>query len=304
MARLGFDRESGLVYEGRGAPTHPVWPTPALTQATLITTPADLAKIPGSFESNPFAWMFVETSFDPVSRIRRGRIFQNFGNVSWERVLVEPHPALFSETKKAAEQGGRVSKELSVYIECTDLLRQPDKGQGLQLALGHSDASSLWRILQTERLAASDVMITLRAESAYNIMPEIDKSKIHPDSVSGVKSAVNRVLDAAYRELPTSVVDQCRNAATVLVSRWMQVQTGSSVPVEQDLGAWIKTVRSHFGEGEMVALRSALETINRLHPRGKDNEASRYQLRSVTESDAEFAVQALGFVIREIRWAV
>ena len=172
MARLGFDRESGLVYEGRAAATHPVWPTPVLTQATLITTPADFRKIPGSFESNPFAWMFVEASFDPVSRIRRGRIFQNFGNVSWERVLVEPHPALSSDIKKAAEQGGRISKELSVYIECTDLLRHPAKGEGLQLALGQSDASSLWRILQTERLASTDVMVTLRRSRPIAFCPK------------------------------------------------------------------------------------------------------------------------------------
>jgi hypothetical protein len=121
--------------------------------------------------------------------------------------------------------------------------------------------------------------------------------------IPGVESALHRVLDAAYRELPTSVVDQCRNAATVLVSRWMQVETGASAPEEKDLGAWIRTIKSHFGEGEMVALRAALEAINRLHPRGKDNEANRYQLRAVVESNAEFTVHALGFIIRDIGWA-
>jgi hypothetical protein len=53
----------------------------------------------------------------------------------------------------------------------------------------------------------------------------------------------------------------------------------------------------------MVALRSALEAINRLHPRGKDNEANKHQLRQVEESDAEYAVHALGFILREVKWA-
>lgn len=303
MGRMGFDRRTGLVYEGREGATHSVWPTPMLTQATLIEEPADFQRVPGDFDAHPFSWMFVESSYDPTSRIRRGRVFESFGNISWEIVQVEAHPALNSDIQKAAQGGGRVGKELSVFMECTQLLSKRARGEGMQLALGQRDAQSLWRILQTERIATGDVMVTLRAESAYGILPQIDKTKIHPDSVKGVESALGRVLDAAYRELPTSVVDQCRNAAVIVISRWMQVVTTVAVPLEQDLGIWIRAVKTHFGEHEMVALRSALEVINRLHPRGKDNEANKHQLRQIEESDAEFALHALGFVIREIKWA-
>jgi hypothetical protein len=177
-------------------------------------------------------------------------------------------------------------------------------GERLQLVLGQRGGMSSWRILQTERIATGDVMVTLRAESAYGILPQIDKSKIHPDYVQGVVTALDRVLNSAYRELPTSVVDHCRNAAVMVVSRWMQGETGAAVPVEQDLGIWIRAIKAHFGEHDMVALRSALEAINRLHPRGKDNEANKHQLRQVEESDAEFALHALGFVVREVKWAV
>jgi hypothetical protein len=304
MGRMGFDRRTGFMYEGREGPTHPVWPTPMLTQATLIESPADLQKVPGDFDANPFCWMFVESSYDPTSRIRRGRVFQSFGNISWEIVQIEAHPAMNSDIQKAAHGGGRVGKELSVFMECTQLLSKDNRGEGLQLALGQRGGMSSWRILQTERIATGDVMVTLRAESAYGILPQIDKSKIHPDNVQGVMTALDRVLNSAYRELPTSVVDHCRNAAVMVISRWMQTETGADVSVEQDLGPWIKTVKGHFGDQEMVALRSALEAINRLHPRGKDNEAIKYKLRQVGESDAEFALHALGFVIREVKWAV
>jgi hypothetical protein len=304
MSRMGFDRRTGLVYEGLEGPTSPVWPTPTLVQATLIESPADLLSLPGDFVTSPFHSMFVDQSFDPASRIRRGRLFQKFGGIGWESVRVEAHPALNSDMLKAANGNGRVSKELSVFMECTTLIQKQSRGEGMQLALGQRDSYSLWRILQTERIATGDVLVTLRAESAFGILPQLDKSKIHPGCVRGVEAALERVLSSAYRELPQSVVDQCRNAAVMVISRWMHVETGDADPIEQDLGHWIRAVKVKFGEQEMVALRSALEAINRLHPRGKDNEANKHQLRQVEDADAEFAVHALGFILREVKWVV
>jgi hypothetical protein len=223
--------------------------------------------------------------------------------VSREIVQVEAHPAVHSDLIKAANNGWRVSKNLTVYIECTELLGRPNSGEGLRVMLGQADAASTWKIVQVERSIGSDIVITLRSESALGVLPDLDASRIIPSSFENVKSAYDRVLNAAYRELPTSVVDQCRNAAVVFVSRWMQGVVKSESPTEQDLGAWIKSLKIHFGEHEKLALRSALEIINKLHPRGKDNERNKMSLRSVDENDATFAVHALAFVLREIGWA-
>lgn len=304
MSRLGIDRTTGLIYEGRTAATHPVWPTPLITQATLIETPNDLDKIPHSFDNNPFSWLFLESSFDSISRIRRGRLFQSFGNCDRQLMQVEAHPAMPSDIANVTSGSQRVRKELGLFIECTDLLAKEAHGEGMRLALGQKDAQSLWKILQTERTVFGDIVVTLRAESAYNILPTIDKSQILPESVKNVESAIERVLHAAYRELPTSVVDQCRNAAVVVISSWMQKHLNAESPLDYDLGKWIKAIEKTFEkEGGMVALCAALQVIARLHPRGKDNEAKKHNLRQVEEEDAEFALQALGFVIREVKWA-
>lgn len=302
MSRLGIDINTGLVYEGRSGPTHPVWPTPPVCNATLIEIPSDLKKIPRSFSNDPFGWVFVETSFDFSTKVRRGRLYQNFGNTSRETVQVEAHPAVHSDLIKAANNGWRVSKDLTVYIEATDLLLRQNKGVGLRMALGQVDACSIWKIVQVERSLGSDVLLALRAESALGVLPELDPTRIDPSNFASIKSAYDRALDAAYRELPTSVVDQCRNAAVVFISRWMQQQEGSQSPTEKDLGAWVKAIQTRFGDKEMVALRSTLEIIARLHSRGKDNERHKMSLRTVEEDDAGLAVQALGFVLREIGW--
>ncbi|MFZ6726401.1 hypothetical protein ACO0K2_13000 [Undibacterium sp. MH2W] len=303
MSRLGIDINTGLVYEGREGPTHPVWPTPPVCNATLIEIPSDVQKVPQNFFSNPFGWIFVETSFDFSARIRRGKLYQNFGNVSRESVLVEAHPASHSDLIKAANNSWRVSKDLTVYIECTELLHRHRCGEGLRMMLGQGDAASVWKIVQVERTIESDILLTLRSESALGVLPDLDTSRINPLSFGSIQSAYDRALNAAYRELPTSVVDQCRNAAVVFVSRWMQGEKDLETPIEQDLGAWIKSIKDHFGDNQKLALRSALEIINKLHPRGKDNERHKMSLRVVDDNDAVFAVHALGFLLREIGWA-
>jgi hypothetical protein len=280
-----------------------------VTLATLIEQPTDFDKVPIDFRSSPFGWIFVESSFDPLSKIRRGRLFQKFGNAGWETVLVERHIASSSDQVRANGQEtylritGLLSKELSVFSECTHLLSRPSRGEGMQIALGQKDAMSTWQIVQVERIITGDVLVTLRAQSALGVLPDIDYSRIHPDNVRSVKSAIERVSHAAYRELPSSVVDHCRNAAVMVISRWMQRELNAPAPTELDLGEWIKRITSHFGPTEMVALRSALEAINRLHPRGKDNEAHKYGLRPLVDEDAEFTLHALAFVLREVKWA-
>lgn len=303
MSRLGYDRETGFVYEGRGDPSYPTWPTPVLSQATLIAGADDYRKIPVSMDSFPFTWIFREDFFDPVSRVRRGRLFEPFGGGGSGNVLVECHPAIKSDMARILGGTMRLNKELSVFIECTELLQLPNRGEGARLAMGSQRAFSVWRIIQAEHTASNDVMVTLRAESAFGILPELDTSRIAPDSLPLVRAALARVLDAAYKELPTSVVDQCRNAATVIVSQWMRQVTAIETQKERDLGGWITAIRAHFGDKEKSALRSALEVIRVLHPRGKDNEVVNLGLRPVVEGDAEYAVHAIGFVLREVGWA-
>ncbi|WP_429354584.1 hypothetical protein [Paraburkholderia sp. 32] len=146
-------------------------------------------------------------------------------------------------------------------------------------------------------------MVILRAESALGILPQLDETQIHPESIPAVRAAVQRVLDVAYREIPTSVVDQCRNACAAMASRWLYQQTGDAHLLEKDLGKVISAVRNVLGADKSRTLCSALDIVNRLHPRGKHNEVHRYGLRDVTEEDAALAVHVTGFVIREFGWA-
>ncbi|BCQ28162.1 hypothetical protein NK8_63510 (plasmid) [Caballeronia sp. NK8] len=303
MSRLGIDRATGQIFEGKDHPRYLAVPTPVVSQCKLIETPSDLPQLPLGLDSHPFGWVFREESFDPVSRVRRGRLYQKLGNSGWEQMLVDASTFAISDYS-SKRNDGRLYKELCVYAQCSELLGSPDRGEGLRLAIGVAGSFSTWQILQTESTVSQDVLVTLRAESALGIMPSLHEARIHTESLPAVKRAYQRVLNAAYRELPTSVVDQCRNLCVVLISRWLYQLSGDASLLGEDLARCICAIQRHFGQGSHVLLRSALEVVNMLHPRGKENERHRRNLREVTEDDANLAVHATGFVLREIDWAL
>lgn len=303
MSRLGIERQNGLVYEGKEHPSHLTVPAPIVSQCKLIESSEDLLRLPTGMGSDPFCWIFREDSFDPVSRVRRGRLFQSFSSMSWERLLVDAHPFASSDYGQGRTDG-RVSKELAQFIHCTYLLNRPRHGEGLQLAIGGANAHTLWRILQTEVTVNDDVLVTLRAESAFDVLPLLNLSQIPNASHAPVVQAYERVLNVAYRDSPTSVIDQCRNLCAVVAARWLFGLRQDENLLEDDLGTCISAIKSHFGDKQQRLVRAALETVNLLHPRGKENERQRYSLRAVSADDATLALHATGFVLREIGWAM
>lgn len=234
---LGIDSNTGLIYEGAGGADIPAIPTPAVTQAKLVERMGELAGLPRGLFSDAFSWVFREDSFDPASRTRRGRLYQPHMNSQPHQVRVSPHPYDFVGRWPGTDPEKNFQKSLHVYTQCSQLLNMPAKGMGAILALGSPEAASFWRIVQTEMLVNRAVLVTLKALSAYDILPELDAVQIHDEAFrADAKKVLEKVLDAAFRESPDSVVDRCRNALTVLMSRWLAQQGHDRKVLEWDLG--------------------------------------------------------------------
>lgn len=296
---LGIEQQTGLVYEGIDGPTLPVVPRAIVTQAKLIKSDADWNQLPSGIANSPTSWVFREDSFDPVTRTRRGRLYEaEPTQPATYRVMPDPYEDPFGRT---AGTGGRTSKTLYAYKACRSLLTEPCQGMGLELALGVKGATSAWRIIQTEVVASGCVMVTLKSLSAFGILPTIDLTKIPEDARQPIVQAVQRALDAAFRETPISVIDHCRNAMTVLLSRWLVAKGHDRSIIGEDLGKVAAAVaRPPYEKSSVSALA---QVVARLHVRGKANEAHTKSLRNPIEEDAELAVQALGFAVRDIGWA-
>lgn len=298
--RLGIERESGMVYEGFGSALLPVFPTPTITRATLIETDSDWSKLPPMTSGFQWTWIFREDSFDAVSRTRRGRLYFPYPGVQPERSAVAPHP-YENPLHRQIGAGGVQFKELENYMSCTELLSKPHQGQGLKMALGSAGAASIWRIIQTEILANHNVLVTLRALSAYGVLPDLDLSKVPAEHQSMVKQYIDKALDAAFRESPGSVVDQCRNAMTVVLARFLVTEGHDEKLLSKDLGEIADALLPK--PLELTACHHLAKAVARLHARNKGNERHARGSRAISEDDAQLALEALGFTLREIGWA-
>lgn len=143
-------------------------------------------------------------------------------------------------------------------------------------------------------------MVTLKSHSAFGILPSIDYAKIDESFRPAVREAIERVLNSAFRESSISVVDHCRAALTVVLSRWL-VQNGhdDAKTLATDLGELAKKTEDRG----MECVAKAAQVVAKLHVRGKPNEQHARGLRSPVEDDAEFALHAVGLAIRDFRWA-
>lgn len=298
---LGIDNNTGLIYEGMGEADIPAIPTPAVTQAKLVERMSELAGIPAGLFSDALSWVFREDSFDPVSRTRRGRLYQPYMNSQPHSVRVSPHPYDFVGRWPGTDPEKNFQKSLFVYTQCSQLLNMPSKGMGAILALGSPEAVSFWRIVQTEMLVTRAVMVTLKALSAYDILPDLQEALVPEEFRGEAKSALEKVVDAAFRESPESVVDRCRNALTVLMSRWLVQQGHDPKVLGWDLGDVAKGIgEKPYGR---ICPANAGRIVAQLHNRTKQNVVHEKALRPLVDEDAELAIQAVGLTLRDLGWA-
>jgi hypothetical protein len=298
---LGICKTTGLIYEGLNSADIPSIPLPCLTQAKLIVTDADWKDLPRGLSLDPLRWLFREDSFDPVTRTRRGRLFEpQPGQAQPIHHGVAPHP-YEDPMMRQVGAGGRVSKAIFTFTACNPLLTMVNKGQGMTLALGTSKAVSPWRIIQTEALANGLVMVTLKSLSAFAIIPTVDYGQIAIEHRPAIADAIERVLNSAFREAPISVIDHCRAALTVLLARWL-VQTGNEKEdaLVLDLGHLANKCESN----KMTCVANVARIIARMHSRGKPNEQLARKLRQPTNGDDEFAIESVGLVLREFGWSL
>ncbi len=293
---LGIEQHTGMIYEGVGGPDIPAIPMPSVSRAKIIQYPADWQSLPGP--SDAFGLIFREDSFDATSRMRRGRLYQKRDGTQPEQHTVSAHPydrGLPPGFEKATR------KSMFVYSSCTDVLHQPNQGQGLVLALGSSHGASAWRVVQTEALYNGAVMVTLKALSAYGILPDLNAEKIEERFRSVVQQSLSRVLDSAFKESPGSVVDNCRDAMQVILSSWLAQNGSPNAVIENELAKVAATIEAV--PHERICVGNLGKVCAKLHSRNKSNAQLRNGYRPVVEEDAELALHALGFALRDLGWS-
>lgn len=288
---IGIDTNTNLVYEGQSNYGYGLWPAPVLSLATLMDEALDVGRIPVSSDLFNADTVFREDSFDPVTRIRRGRLYRTPGT----------RPQTWQVFLHAAIQGPGPRVALSLHgFDSNYLAAERGKFSNALIALGSADAYTLWRVVGVERIVTGEDLLTLRARSSLGTLPELMESKVPADQLRKVKETLEKLSEASYRAGPESIVDRARDAAQWCVASWQSQKSSDYKLLDVDLGQW--PVR--LNEQKLTVLAGICGSIARLHSRAKPNEQQKHQSRPLVEDDAEFALASVGLLLREIGWAV
>lgn len=287
---IAIDGNTKLVYEGDARYGHGLLPTPVLTVATLIADEGCYQNIPRNIDLYCAEIVFREDSFDPVTRIRRGRLYKTPGTQPQDWSVIT-HPIF---------QGHSTRTQMHLHGFDSNLMAS-ERGKFINalIALGTADAYTLWRVVGIERIVTGEDLLTLRARSSLGTLPEIIQSEVPTDALFKVNETLAKLSEAAYRAGPESVVDRAKDAAQWCIGSWLAARKGDPKFRSLDLGKITNAL-----EGEDVSvIQNVGRALARLHARNKPNVQEEKGTRPVTEDDAEFALASVGLLLREIGWA-
>jgi hypothetical protein len=267
-----------------------------------ITSPANIVSItenPGehapSGTLSECKYIFREDSYDPITRIRRGRFYNFIGTQVWH---IAPHPS--SRYEKSTTETPP-TKHLLTFTKTSvwsQFLRQNETRP--LVIFGSKDRFTLWRILSIETNISGEEIVILRGRHSFGALPDIDRNTIPADRREKVLDCLHKLQEEIFRASAASVVDRARDAAAAILRA--HLGDGLDLKVDADLGALLRSIRDGGGLQNVV---NAGDIVRILHSRAKPSVQEKIpDIRQAHEQDAEFAVQCIGSILCDLGWAV
>ena len=293
MEYLGFNRNIGAVYEGEPNSGYRVLPPPNLAPIRFFTGNKVQPLMP--YSDGMAVEIFREDDFDPVTKLRRGRVFR-LRSCSQPLVWRVNDPHQDTLTTEKWGNGFAQKTELSTYERHT----LPDLAQAKtstlpHVAIGWEPHITFWKIISIECNLVGTPVLTLRAKHSLGDTPEIIEANVPALVLKPLVDAVDKVEASVNRLSAVDVIDRCRSALSVAFG----FQSGDmSKDLVQAIEAYLKKESSNENLcswcGRIVA---------RLHSRGKPNEQAGKGVRPPTDDDADLALNCLNVVLIEFGWA-
>jgi hypothetical protein len=253
-------------------------------------------------------FFFREDSFDPLTRIRRGRLYRDGA---------PQHPSWWSASQVCNGVYGPLIGIASDQFDIDGRATILQSGEHAitrhsVIQMGAGDFWTAWRVVDVETNVFGQQVFTLRGQSLLGALPEPATelpdqagNPLEPDKLKDVRDSLDRLVDTYHRLQPVPTVDAARETARVIVAAWVGKDAYG-----KDLGEIIKKVPcegSKKPENRCIA-QWAASIISRFHPRGKSAEQEKQEpegvmLRSVVDEDAECAAHLVGLLLREFGWA-
>lgn len=284
MYYLGIGEEDGQIYiGGKNGYRHRQYPYPMLLPLAfeafegMVDYP-DLSGFSGR--------LFLEDSFDPVTRVRRGRVYS--GGHSTTSYISPPN----------GDVGDRVTMRMYEY-QRESLHKFKDlHGAKLPLVyLGSKDFRSTWRIIDIEQDVSEAYVLVLKSYRSLGEIPDLNWEAVPNQIKRQLVERIEHVEMSINRETPNNVIDRCRDAVGLIIGFLAES------PSKDFFDAVERYSRSEIGKQKKL-LQHAAHTIRILHSRGKPNVEHKFQTPPLVEEDAQLAVRCFGTILKELGWAV
>jgi hypothetical protein len=296
MSELGICKRSGRLYEGNSSAGIAINYHVPIIPVEFVGV--DMQQDHPS--PNQPNLVFREDSFDPITKIRRGRVYkEEIGNNQLWRV----HDIARTDLKRVQWDKGE-AQELQATSYSADPLTQLRQMTSLpKVILGKTPHHTYWKILSIETQHDGKPLLTLKAISNFGTAPDLVINQVPEIAQKPIQDALENVEVAANRLGPIETVDACRNVLSIVFGALAEDTT---LDLGQGISHRINTnkvgTKNSKANGQDLITHNA-EIVRRLHPRGKASEKEKYQTRAISQEDSNLALNCLWFVLIELGWA-
>ncbi|NKA76078.1 hypothetical protein GO285_05042 [Ralstonia solanacearum] len=252
---IGIDQNTSLFYEGSlSLYGHAIWPSPFMSIAAHVGALSDWRRDPGLVRLEDAPMLFREDSFDPVARVRRGRLYIRRAAENPAPWHVQRHPA-YATSRQAdlpdqgyagADVRGFIPTRLVTFQSWTASADFFSRRRDAVLVLGAGDRAVVHPVLDVERLAMGEELVTVRTRPSLSGLPEIIDALLPEQYSRHIVEQYEKAASSAFRDDAESVIDRCREAAAAALNG--ERLNSSDVQKVEDLAALGMVFRTHSVE--------------------------------------------------------
>lgn len=293
MRYLGICPQNGFVYEGDHSFGNRVAIRPTLVP---ICFPESMeAASTGVEEANRFAKVvFREDSFDPITKIRRGRIYNTF-NCSQPSEWYINDPLRTDLLPELI--GHRFMQKTRLQTYQSDALIALRKKDAPKVAvLGKDPFTTLWRILDIETSVHSDQIVTLKSFRSFGEVPRLIKGQTPEECFAQLSEYLEMVENSANRLGANEVADRCRDGLSVVFG---YLAKNPKLDLSKSIDKYMKNEQKE--RHDLVTHCGSV--VARLHARGKPSVQAQYGVTGLREEHSQLALRCLYVVLTELGWA-
>lgn len=293
MRELGICRHTGRVYEGSSGSGIPVEGRSNLFPIAFHELNIDAPT--HSVDGFP-PLLFREDSFDPITKIRRGRVVKL--STEMQPKVWRVHDPFRKDLKSGSWANGAAQETELITYQRSPLNELRGLSKFPNVTIGEAPHHSIWSILAIEKQYDGALLLTLKAIRSLGVVPEVDFNKYSAPARKELKRALEQVEVSANKLSPKDTVDRCRDALSIVFG---DLADNLTLDLGQGINKYLERnkVKDPKRDGQDLISKNA-DIVRVLHSRGKPNESHKHSTRLIDEEDANLALNCLRFVLTEL----